>query len=95
MPSIEPDREASKEVGNRSVSVSNALSGSGSSGVNFWGGYLGFVGSYVQEAGGGVHEFPHTGDRKYGQAAERWNLEKRRSSKCTQRSGNADTGYIH
>ena len=54
VPSLDPDRENSREIGSRPASVRNALLGSGAGVVTLWGRYLGFVGSNFQEAIG-VH----------------------------------------
>ena len=95
MPSLDPSRETTAEEGGGSVSVSNVLWGSGTCGVTLWVGYLSFSVGNVQEVGGGVHGVSQTDYGKYGQAAVVWDLYKRGSRECTQRSGNTYTGDVH
>ena len=94
---MEPVRETTTEGGFGSVSVSNVLSGSGAvgaGGATIWVRYLGFFGGNVQEGGGGARAVPQTCDGENVQAADRWDLNKRDSGECNQRSGYTDTGDI-
>ena len=63
---MDPDRETTMEGGNGSISVRHILLVSCVGRVTLWGGDLGFVGSNVQESGGGARGGPQTGDRKDG-----------------------------
>ena len=83
-PSLKLARETAKvrEVG--PVSVINVLLGSVAGGINFWGGYLNFVGRNVQESGGIERGIPQTGDGSEGQSAEGRDLDKHVRGKGTQ-----------
>ena len=94
-PSLDPNRETFTDRGGRPASVRNFLLVSGVGGVTIWGGDLVFVSGNVQEAGGGEHGFPQTGDGSEGQVVEGRDLEKRSSGKSNQVSGKTDTEDVH
>ena len=61
-PSQESAMETTKERGAGPVSVINVLLDSGVGCINFWVGYLGFVGGDVPESGGSAFGLPQTDD---------------------------------
>ena len=88
-------RETSMKRGGGPASVSNIISGSGTGGINFWGGDLDFVGGNVPESVGSACGIPQTYDKAEGKTSEGRDLDKQGSHKGVQVSGNLDTGvYI-
>ena len=69
--------------------------GNGTGSANILVGDMVFVGGNFQESGGGAREVPQTGDGKDSQVARGWELEKRVSGECAQRSSNTDTDDVH